>query len=77
LLRLLLLVSLMTSPARPPCEAAHGVVYCHLTPVPHGDVADRCFDRLVGMVIGLGQAVDGLVELTGFKLLRPRGALTP
>ena len=31
------------------------------------DVTDQCFDRLGSLVIGLGQAVDGLVELTGFK----------
>lgn len=35
--------------------------------VTSADVTDQCFDRLGSLVIGLGQAVDGLVELTGFK----------
>lgn len=35
--------------------------------VTSADVTDQCFDRLGSMVIGLGQAVDGLIELTGFN----------
>jgi len=35
--------------------------------VTSADVTDQCFDRLCSMVIGLGQAVDGLVEVTGFN----------